>query len=66
MSPAAAALAALDSEQGVVRVVQPVVAVPVGETYQLAARAGNATAHAASAINDELVVKACFIAFVPD
>jgi hypothetical protein len=37
LSPAAAPLAALWSEQGLLRVVHPLTAVPVGDTYRVAA-----------------------------
>ena len=47
MSPATAAVAALASAQGFARVVQSVCAVPVGDTYQVAATAGGARASAA-------------------
>src|SRR6476660_6055688 len=48
VSPATAAAAALASEQGFARVVQPVAAVPVGDTYQVAAAAGGPKASPAS------------------
>src|SRR3954469_16669579 len=47
VSPAAAPLAAPARLQGASRDVQPVVAVPLGETYQVAARAGSAQKSAA-------------------
>ena len=53
MSPATAADAALASAQGFARVVQPVVAVPVGDTYSVAAPAGHARVSAATSAEHE-------------
>src|SRR3954466_6027459 len=61
VSPATAAAAALPTAQGFARVVHPVVAVPVGDTYSVVAWAGCARVSAPRSTVHEPRTLLCFV-----